>query len=70
MPRSARQQPSGVVFHALNRGNERRELFEDAADYDAFVRVLAEAVRAAPIDWLVGDAHLTAFARRDVAGAV
>lgn len=43
MPRVARQQPGGVIFHVLNRGNERRELFEDAGDYDAFLRVLAGA---------------------------
>ncbi len=50
MPRTARQQPGGVVFHVLNRGNERRELFEDAEDYDAFVRVLAETLREVPVD--------------------
>ena len=49
MPRSNRQQPGGVVFHVLNRGNERRELFEDAPDYDAFVRVLAEALTHIPV---------------------
>ncbi len=50
MPRLARVQPGGFVFHVLNRGNERRTLFEDASDYDAFVRVLAQALRDAPVD--------------------
>lgn len=49
MPRSNRAQPGGVVFHVLNRGNERRELFEDPGDYDAFVRVLAATLRAVPV---------------------
>ncbi len=50
MPRVARIQPGGVVFHVLNRGNERRELFEHAGDYDAFVRVLAQALSEAPVE--------------------
>jgi hypothetical protein len=49
MPRGARLQPGGVVFHVLNRGKERRELFEDAGDDDALVRVLADALRAVPV---------------------
>ena len=52
MPRSNRVQPAGVVFHVLNRGNERRELFEDAGDYDAFVRVLAQSLEHVPVSLL------------------
>lgn len=52
MPRSNRVQPGGVVFHVLNRGNERRELFEDAGDYLAFVRVLAQTLRHVPVELL------------------
>jgi putative transposase len=29
-----------MVFHVLNRGNDRREIFEDNGDYEAFLRVL------------------------------
>ncbi|HEV2969528.1 MAG TPA: transposase [Pirellulales bacterium] len=29
-----------MVFHFLNRGNDRREIFEDNGDYEAFLRVL------------------------------
>ena len=39
----------GPHYHALNRANARLTLFEDAADYDAFVRVLAEAVARSPV---------------------
>ena len=49
MPRTNRQQPGGVVFHVLNRGNERRALFNDAGDYNAFLRVMAEAIRHDPV---------------------
>jgi putative transposase len=40
MPRAARIAPGGMVFHVLNRGNDRREIFEGAADFEAFLRVL------------------------------
>jgi len=41
MPRMARAQPGGVVFHVLHRGHDRREWFGAAADDAAFLRVLA-----------------------------
>jgi len=28
-----------MVFHVLNRGNDRRVIFDDRADYEAFLRV-------------------------------
>jgi len=43
MPRTARCQPAGMVFHVLNRGNGRMQLFDKPADYEAFERVMAEA---------------------------
>jgi putative transposase len=52
MPRSNRIQPAGVVFHVLNRGNERRELFEDAGDYNAFIRVMAQTLQQIPVSLL------------------
>ena len=45
-PRQARHAPGGVIYHVLNRAAGRRELFSDAGDYAAFVRVLAETVDA------------------------
>jgi len=38
-----------VIFHCLNRGNDRRELFADDADYAAFERVLESALQAVPV---------------------
>jgi putative transposase len=48
MPRRARKAPGGVVFHCLNRGNDRRELFADDGDYAAFERVMEATVQAVP----------------------
>jgi putative transposase len=31
-----------MVFHVLNRGNDRREIFEYGDDYEAFLRVLRD----------------------------
>jgi hypothetical protein len=28
----ARKAPGGIIFHCLNRGNDRREIFDDAGD--------------------------------------
>ena len=49
MPRPLRAAGGGLVYHVLNRSNARLALFEDAGDYDAFVRVLAEADRRVPV---------------------
>jgi REP element-mobilizing transposase RayT len=49
MLRSARIAPGGVIFHCLNRGNDRRELFADDAGYAAFERVLESAPEAVPV---------------------
>ena len=44
MPRHPRIAPGGLVYHVLNRGVARLALFEKAEDYDAFERVLSEAL--------------------------
>ena len=49
MPRQARRAPGGVIYHVLNRAAGRAELFADAGDYAAFVRVLARTLDAAPM---------------------
>jgi putative transposase len=48
MPRSPRHAPGGYVYHALNRGTARLTLFRKPADYDAFLRVLEEALERYP----------------------
>lgn len=49
MPRSTRSAPAGYVYHAMNRGVARLKLFRKPADYDAFLRVLEEALQKHPI---------------------
>jgi putative transposase len=49
MPRIARVAPGGYVFHVLNRGNERRTIFETDSDYLAFLRVLGESLERSPL---------------------
>ena len=46
MPRTARVAPGGMVFHVLNRGVARMQLFEKAGDYEAFARVMKETLQA------------------------
>jgi len=38
-----------MIFHVVNRGNARRELFTKPADYDAFERVMVEADAQVPM---------------------
>jgi putative transposase len=78
MPRRARVAPGGLVFYVLNRAVARLPLFEKAADYEAFERVLAEALQEHPtrllayclmpnhwhlVLWPSRDGELTAFVR-------
>ena len=42
MPRAPRTDVRNLVYHVLNRANARAPLFDDAADYQDFARLLAE----------------------------
>jgi putative transposase len=44
MGRPQRAADGGYVYHVLNRGNARMRIFDDEGDFDAFEKVLAEAV--------------------------
>jgi putative transposase len=48
MPRRARQAPGGLVYHVLNRAVARLPLFEKDGDFEAFERVLREALHEHP----------------------
>ncbi len=48
MPRRPRVAPGGFVDRVLNRAVARLPLFEKDADYEAFERVLAEAMEKHP----------------------
>jgi putative transposase len=49
MPRRSRVSTGQFVFHVLNRAIQGVTLFELPADYEAFVEILAEALRRFPI---------------------
>jgi putative transposase len=78
MPRTARHAPGGLVYHVLNRSVARLPLFRKDGDYEAFERVLDEALAKHPtrvlayclmpnhwhfVLWPRADGELTAFAR-------
>jgi putative transposase len=48
MPRKPRIAPGGVVYHVLNRAVARLPLFTKDADYEAFERVMAQALERHP----------------------
>lgn len=49
MPRLRRYSPGGVVFHVLNRGVGRRDLFTKDEDFLALERVIEETLRTRPM---------------------
>ena len=68
-----------MIFHCLNRGNDRRQIFDDAGDFAAFERVLETALEIIPVRllsyclmpnhwhlllWPRKDAELGAFMQR------
>jgi putative transposase len=52
MPRPLRKTEAGTIYHVLNRGNGRRWLFSKPADFDAFVKLLREALSRYEVDLL------------------
>ena len=48
MGRPKRADESGGIYHAWNRGNARATLFHKPEDYDAFERILADALEQYP----------------------
>ena len=50
MARSLRSDTAGTIYHALNRGNARRDIFFKDEDYEAFERVVSEAMEKYPVD--------------------
>jgi putative transposase len=70
MPRIARIAPGGMLFHVLNRGVGRMQIFRANKDYDAFRRVIEETLRLAPIRicawcWMPNHWHFVLWPQRD-----
>ena len=55
VPRIARKTTGGYVYHVLNRGVARMQLFDDNGDYLAFVKVLGQGLEK------YADARLLSF---------
>lgn len=53
MSRHVRAQEGEGVYHAINRANARRRIFDDKGDYEAFQRVLVEAIGHESMRFLV-----------------
>ena len=49
MPRTARNAPGGMVFHVINRGVGKQQLFFNDDDYVAFERVIRETLAKRPM---------------------
>lgn len=49
MPRAARGIIGGQVYHVLNRGNGRANVFHKPADFVAFVKLIGEAKQRYPV---------------------
>jgi putative transposase len=50
MGRVKRADAAGAIYHMLNRANRRATIFEKNADYEAFERILVDAVAKFEID--------------------
>ena len=70
MPRQPRRAPGGLIYHVLNRGAGRQQLFDGPADYAAFLRAFAEVLEHDPIPVLgfclmANHWHLVLWPKRD-----
>src|SRR6266496_6599731 len=52
MPRRKRSVEPGLIYHVLNRGNDRKQLFFKPTDYLAFLRLLVEGLKHAQVEVL------------------
>jgi putative transposase len=50
MVRRARGTVGGFIYHAMNRGVSRMELFESTTDYHAFLAIIREVQDKCPVD--------------------
>ena len=72
MPRSRRADEAGGIYHALNRGNARNDIFFKDGDYEAFERVVAEGLERYPVDliayqWMKNHWHIVLSPRENKA---
>lgn len=49
MPRIARGLADNMIYHIINRGNGKQEVFHKDKDYEAFIKLLQEAKKRFPV---------------------
>ncbi len=72
MPRVLRSDYAGEIYHALNRGNAKNDIFFKDADYESFERVVSEGLEKYPIDllcyqWMSNHWHMVLSPQQDKA---
>ena len=50
MPRPLRPIAEGLVYHGINRGNNRQDVFGEEGDYLAFLKAVADLQQRRPFD--------------------
>ena len=70
MGRAPRADEAGGIYHALNRGNARHDIFFKDADFEAFERIVAEALERCQVDlicyqWMENHWHMVLSPRVD-----
>ena len=50
MPRPLRPIDDGLIYHVINRGNNRQDVFHKPDDYTAFLRALTELQQRWPFE--------------------
>jgi len=70
MGRAPRADEAGGIYHALNRGNARHDIFFKDADFEAFERIVAEGLQKFPValiayQWMKNHWHMVLLPRED-----
>jgi len=50
MPRPLRPIADGLIYHVINRGNNRQTVFESEGDFVAFLKAIADLKERKPFD--------------------
>ena len=50
MPRPLRPIADGLIYHVINRGNNRQDVFRKEADFQAFLQALADLKTRKPFE--------------------
>ncbi|MEM7453101.1 MAG: transposase [Planctomycetota bacterium] len=72
MPRALRSDIAGQIYHALNRGNARSNIFFKDADFEAFEMVVKQGLEKYPVDliayqWMSNHLHMVLSPKQDKA---